>query len=448
MSHNPVISSSKQTKSRLAQWLTPANPQIAEGTMGLLYLNGKFLRTLNPGEQDNTPNATLYVVTMRPHRLPFTLELPSATTPYRFPIRVTIEYQIENPRWMIDNTVTDTEELVIKLIEPVLQRQSREIQIEKYKSLLSMLENTISQKLLSSVGLSLNSSIINVEHNEYWQNVILPLLKLRQASHVELVPTSDRNYSFNVMADVSYSISDTASLNESPEVAEKVLWQQIAQKIRRMCSEYSFRQAREADQNIQNEISKQNHTGFGIVIESINISIDIDQKAQDILNFEHQKEFEKLKNEIDEIRRNHQGQAADFYKQFVDINDPVRKSLMAYILSKNPEDARSILSYVDEREKVIVERQLALLQTFVDKGDIWDEKTQGVIQSILDALKGAPIGLPGSVSTTPQLEDKAKAHTKIDEDVIVIREEDIEAKPEDKSVDGSDETTFKPFDAD
>lgn len=411
------------------------------------------MRTLNPGEQDRTSNGTLYVVDMRSHSLTYSLELPSATTPYRFPIRVTIEYQVENPRLMIDNNISDTEQLVIKLSEPVLQRQSRDIPIEKYKTLLVTLENAITQKLLSSAGLSLNSSIINIDqHNDYWQSTILPLLKLRQASHIELFPTQDRNYNFNVMANVAYSIADTSLLNESPDVAEKVVWQQIAKQVRRMCGEYTFRQAREAEQDIENNISKQSFVSFGIEIQSVNISIDIDKKAQDLLDFEHQKMLEQSKNDLEEMRRKYKGNTAEFYKQFVGINDPVRKSLVAYILSQNPDDANSILKYIDDREKVLVERQLSVLQTLVNAGDMWDEKTQVAIQDILNALKGASIGLPGIVSSpSHQIEDKNKSDSVNDSDIITINEEDIDNGNSHRNKsegNESDEPTFKPFDAD
>jgi hypothetical protein len=409
------------------------------------------MRTLNPGEQDRTSNGTLYVVDMRPHSLSYSLELPSATTPYRFPVRITAEYQVENPRLMIDNNISDTEQLIIKLSEPVLQRQSREIPIEKYRALLVTLENAITQKLLSSAGLSLNFSIINVDHNDYWQTTILPLLKLRQASHIELYPSQDRNYSFNIMADVAYSIADTSLLNESPDVAESVVWQQIAKQIRRMCSEYSYRQAHDAEQNIQNNISKQNFAGFGIEIQSVNISLDIDKKAQELLDFEHQKVFEQSKNELEEMRRKYQGNTAEFYKQFVGINDPVRKSLVAYILSKNPDDATNILKYIDDREKVLVERNLNILQTLVNAGDMWDEKTQIAIQDVLNALKGPSIGLIGTTDAPSHLiEDKNKINDTKDDEIITIKEDEIgfedtyESKPSNKD----DEPPFKPFDTD
>jgi hypothetical protein len=449
MSHNPIISSATLSGSFISSIFSQSNLYIPEGSTGLLYIHGKFMRTLSPGEQDRTSNGTLYVVDMCSNSFSFSLELPSATTPYRFPIQITIEYQVENPRLMIDNKISDTEQVIIKTIEPVLQRLSRDVPIEKYRSLLITLESAISQNLLSSVGFRLDTSIINIDHNEYWQTTILQLLMLRQSSHIELLPTSDRNYSFNVMTNLAYSIADTTVLSESPSVAENVLWQQISKEIRRMCSEYSFRQVRDAEQNIQSYLSKNGFAGFGIEIQSINISIDIDKKSQDILDIEHQIAFEKSKNELEEIRRLFQGNTIGFYQQFVGINDPVRNSLLAYILAKSPDDANSILNYLDDREKVLVERQLNILQTLINAGDMWDEKTQIVIHDILNVLKGSPLGLTGVVNPpVRKIDDKKITDHDKGIDIITISEDEIIGDEicQEKTQDTHEEPTFKPFD--
>ncbi len=433
MSHNPILSNVKLTSSFLSSLISPKQLIIPEGTTGLLYINGKFMRTLNPGEQDRTPNGTIYTVDMSPHKVVYSYDLPSATHPYLFSVQLAIEYQVENPRLMIDNKILDTEQLVKQTCEPALQRISREVPIEKYNTLITALENAITQKLLSSVGLCLNSSIININHTDYWRNTILPLLKLRQVSHKEDFPTKEINYGFIVTATVAYSISASMNLSESPEIAEGILWKQITYRIRTLCSGYSFRQVRDAEQNIQNDISKQSYEGFGVQIQSIDISIDVDQRAKELLEFEHKKTLEQFKSDLDRMRLTNRGNAIDFYQQFVNIDDPVRKSLMAYILSNNPNDPQSVLNYIDTRDKDLVDQKIKILQTVMDKGDIWDEKTQGIIQDVLNALRGTPV-------STPRLEAPKNSATTSDDEVIIINEADI------KDETGSnDKTIFKPF---
>lgn len=376
MAHNPVLSEEK-----LSLVSTVA---IQKGTIGLIYKNGRLIRTLDPGTQPGLTervSSTLYIVDKRPHQLTHRVKLPSASPKFDFPIRIDLDYQVEDATQMIDNHVDDTEQIVIRALDPIFRKQSQSLAPERYAAIGQMLEDTLSQNLFKSLGLALNKSYVIVEPSSTLAEWALANQADQQANHEDVLPSKEPSYSFKVRAIVTYRVIDSQKRsNGTPAETESMLWRRICMEFSPISRRYTIDEIDSAEEKLRNLIhEKPEHEGYGVRITDIQLALELDGRAREhrdqIVEFQHNQALETLKADGAKLERAREEERIEFYKRFMKEDD-----LRAILLKNNPNDVQAILRSLDEREQARFQRLVDMVRLVHEqKNTLMDSDIEKII---------------------------------------------------------------------
>lgn len=389
MPHNPILR--RQAIGRLDLRFV-----VEHNTAGVLYQGQRYLRLLQPGEGPSLHERTspgelmVYVIDTTPHTLVWRVGLPSQINQDIFSTTVTLRYQVNNFRRIVDEQVTDTEVLIRRVIEPILRKEARRFKLNHYAKADAAMEEAIQQAdLLTLCGLQLIDSpniVINLTENDHRRIKILNDLERAMrvaltAEHVEELPTSEPSFKFQVKVNVSYKVQNVAELSsDSLEEVEKQLWPKLKRTLRRVSQKYTVTQIAQADTEMQNVLDKlfdeDGVEGFGLKMLEAEVSTDLDERARlhyiALANVAHTTALEKAK--LEGLK-----ESTAFYTDLIQKGD---WAVLAVAVSKDEISVDELYHRLSQQDRERLQMQIDLLKT-LRADNAKDEKQDYNISQIL-----------------------------------------------------------------
>lgn len=291
MAHHPI------KEQRKLGWLEHA--VIEPGTQGLLYQKGQYVRTLNAGEDLSLSkrfagNWLLYIVDVAPHTLSWRVNLPAAHHEDAFPTTITLRYRITNALGIATDAVTDTEDFIIRALEPELRKITRLYALHQYTTTDSELEAYLNRfnfvgrchvELLEPPTVVFNFGEAEWRRIKALEDMDRATRVAQMAEHTVELPTSEAAYKFIATVTVGYKVRDAAALPTDILVdAERQLWPRVQRILRRASRVYKVTDVAQAENGIQDTVdAKLDEDGienFGLEVLSVEVNVNQDDTAQ------------------------------------------------------------------------------------------------------------------------------------------------------------------------
>jgi hypothetical protein len=423
MGHNPVVR--QQKVGRLESFVIPHN------TIGVLYQGERFVRQLRPGEGPSLAERTslgdllVYIIDNVPHTLMWRIGLPTLGGKDTFSVTISLRYQVDDPKRMVNERVIDTETLVIRSLEPVLRRESRRFKLNQFAQADAALEDVIARfDLAQSCGLKLVDSpdvVINLSEDEHRRIKVLDNLEramrvARIAEDTLPVPTSERAYSFQVTVSLNYRVRKPEELpSDSLEEVEEYLWPKLRAALRRKSRMYSVTQIAQAEITMQETLDDlvdgEGIQGVGLQLLSAEVSADLDEMTREhyveLAQVEHATAVERAK--LEGLRDSNA-----FYTQLIHQGS---WAILGVAVSKGEISSEELYKLMSQQERERLQMQMELLRS-LRAGDAKDElQDQAVSTTLLqtvvrDVTKGLQLGPAlDAPDSQAQLTDGQKAST-------------------------------------
>jgi len=316
------------------------------------------------------------------------VRLPSKGDRDLFPITVSLSYQVDDPRRIVEEHVEDTEELITAALHPVLRDESRRFALNKYNELLPLLEAAIAPKSFKPLGLKLNMPIdVTIHLDPEAHERVKQLNDVERATrvvqhqiHQVQLPSKDLAYDFEARVAVTYRVTEVDQLPVDNLVeTEAMLWSQVETALRAVSRQFGVDQVFEAEQKMQEIIEGQSIQGYGLEIVKVQVAVDLDKRAR-----EYAEELAQLDHEV-EMRR----EALGFYGS---VTKEGWEAVLSFMFSTKPEDAEQILSRLEEKERRALEARLVemeILKDMAEKGGaIWEEPAEQALERLMGMLRG------------------------------------------------------------
>lgn len=370
MSHNPILSMSNLGR------LDSVDVRL--NTRAVLFSHNKLVRILNPGDKltmdERLKGAlVLYTIDCAPHSTSWRANLTASDEHDSFPVTVNMRYRVSDPVRMVEHQVADTEAMVARAIEPLLRRETRRYSLNRYQELEKYLEELLSFEKYSELGLELlerdvviNFSDADLERIKHLASIDRAMRFPQQTEHDAEFPSKDSLRKFRAHVLARYRVTDkdrlpTMDLKE----AEEWLWRQVKPVLRRASRQYDIKQVAEAEIAMQEAVEDHVFSDHGLEIDSIQVEIEWDQKAQDLEvkkdELKYEAELAELQAKAEVIRAQRdldkKRLAVDFYGPLIKSGD---MTLLAMSLANNEQDAKEILNYLDARRREELELKLSL----------------------------------------------------------------------------------------
>jgi hypothetical protein len=190
-----------------------------------------------------------------------------------------------------------------------------------------------------------------------------------------------------------------------------MLWKNVRSGMRRNGRGYQANQLAEAEAAMQDALDEDEFAGYGLAVLSAQIDLDWDGRSREHaikleqIRLESQKEAALAEVENIRARRNLENQksAVDFYKPLISEGN---WQLLALALSQNQMDARSIMEYLDTKQREQLGLQFKILETLLEKDALPETFAEGVatnlLREVMQTISVAPLGLPTSRPNTQQ----------------------------------------------
>lgn len=270
---------------------------IEPGTQGLLYQKGRYVRTLNAGEELSLSerlarNWMLYIVDVAPHTLTWRVSLQAAQHEDAFPATITLRYRICDALGIAADAVTDTEDFIIHALEPELRKITRLYALHQYATTDSELETYLRRfdfvgrchvELLESPAVIFNFGDTEWRRVKVLENLERMMRVTQLAEHTVELPTREPAYKFIASVTVSYRLRDAAALpTDTLADAEQQLWPKVRRVLRYASRDYKVTEVTQAENGIQNAVdAKLNDIkDFGLEVLSVEVNVNQDDTAQ------------------------------------------------------------------------------------------------------------------------------------------------------------------------
>jgi len=418
MPHNPILT--KQTLGRLAPGY-----KIPQNTVGVLCRGKQKPRLLQAGESVGwserltAKDALLLIVDISPQFLTWRATLPTKGDKDYFSTTINLRYKVTDAQRMVDENITDTEQLLIHTLEPYLRRTSRRYSLDEHGDADRDLEAGIIEGGLGDCGLKLidpPNLVIHLSEADHrrireLQAEKRALRAARVAEHQEDVPSKEGAFRFRVKVSVTYQVKNRDEMpSESLEESEQQLWPKMRRALWRTGQEYKLTEITLADQTMQkmldNLLDEGKLDGFGLSVVETQVTTDLDEAMR--------RQFIELAEEqhrgaLEEARLKGMEYSIDFYTGLVKKGS---LAAAAVAVSKGEINVDTLYERLTAQEQKMLELQLELLDKFraVDmKDESQDyELSQKLAQSITQKVMGTPAApqgpaLPEGGAVTPQL---------------------------------------------
>jgi hypothetical protein len=403
MAHNPIIK-------KMQIGLTD-NVNIPLNTVGLLYSKNRFSALLHPGDGISfttklSGGLDLYLVDCAPHDAIWRANWTSKNEQDIFPVTIRLRYRVMDSGYMVSNAVNDTELLVSRALEPSLRKKAREFTLHQHRELEAELENLIQNASFSNLGLSLDSvdvtlnfSNADLERIKQYEALARAMKHPQQTVHDDELPSSEPAYKFITHTTVTYRVVEPSKLPTTTLAeAEDWLWTRVLKTLRREGRKFSIENLAEAEYAMQKAVEDEVFSNFGLEVETMEVFIDLDEKAQaqavKLAELRAQKSVEETQGELESMRKKRE---LDSKKSALDFYLPMIKdgkvNVVALMLAENKADSTQILEYLDgdeakrlAREDAHYKDKFELLKTLMNRDD-WSEKTgKNLADSIITGI--------------------------------------------------------------
>lgn len=429
MAHDPILEERTLTPSPLRR----GRVDIPIGAVGVLYGNGRYIRTLEPGDslsfKEKTKTLTLYIVDTKTHRAVWNVLLPTSNDEDRFPVSITFDYRVVNPQHIVENHIRDTELAISRMLEPVLRRETRGIALNQYRKAESVLEDTIrSEFYRQDLGLEFIQADVTMNLDEATRERIRQMDDLERAvrvpqlcEHTTRLPSKEPTYGFETQVAITYQVSNLERLpTRTLEEAEEWLWRQVQRALRRVSRRYKVDQVDQAEEAMQEAVEADVFSDHGLEVVSAVVEISLDdkaaQRAQTLTEIRTQEEIERAKANLENWQRkrelDQQRDAIDFYAPLIREG---QWTLLAMILSQDPSSAQSILDRLDAQRREALANQMTIFQSMVEAGGLegWQMEDQAkiILQSVMNQTMSPSLqpGLPSGQDLKPLPADESTA---------------------------------------
>lgn len=361
MSHNPVVQ--QLVLGRFERFT------VEKGTVAVLFKNHRFERLAEPGERIGNTQAD--IVDTSPHALVWRAELPSNHHDDFFSCTFTLRYVVNDPLRMVTDSVTDTEALVMHVLEQRLRTRTREYALNRHAELERILTDQLDELNLPHIcGLEfLEQPAVVFNFSEQARARIKELDRIEQtarlpqtAVHSDNVPSKEAAYRFQVRVNVRYQVTNLADMPyDTPIEAEQQLWPRLQRALRRAGRQYAVVDIAKAEVAMQdaldNLLDGEKVQAFGVELLTVDVAADLDETARqryvELANIEHVAAMKKA--ELAGVKEN-----SSFFTELISQNS---WAVLAVAVSKGEVSLDDLYQRMSEAEKQQLEAQVDLLKT-------------------------------------------------------------------------------------
>lgn len=316
---------------------------------------------------------------------------------YRFPLRVKIDYQVEDIDRLIEQPIAETEGQMMRDIEALLRRKSREFQINQYEKLLASLDDAITSDIFYGLGLRWLRHDVEIRTDDtQFQTSMNRLNEIdrwmrtpQHASHATALPSVNSYMPFDARVYITYRLVNPDQLSkENPADAEAELWPKVAAAIRAISCKYDLGQEQAAAQEINTALGQRTFEDFGLLVTGVSVEINpsaaVLEREHTVAEVVHDTRVEDLKLDADLGRKR---KALGFYGDLVKGG---QLDLMGLMLVNNPDDVEGIVGRMDDKEKLHFEQSVLLLQAILEKREgIYDDKVAEILDGLARSISRA-----------------------------------------------------------
>lgn len=320
---------------------------------------------------------------------------------HRFPLKVTIDYRVTNVELLIEQSVAETEAQMMRDLETLLRRKSREFQLNQYKQLLQELDKSIHSNIFHDLGLAWLQHDIEIRSDDQQFQEGLRELDDRDrwmrapqlASHEIMLPSKEGHYYFEAQVSVTYRVIDPNQMSRrTPAETEVEIWSTIAPKIRAISCKHCPGQEQAAAQEINHELGRQTFNGYGMQISNISVGIRpnpvfVEREGQ-IAGLKHENQIKNMTQKADIQRKS---EAMDF---FINKVRGGHLEMLGLKLASNPDDIESVIQKLDSKEQEIFERKIVVLKTMMaNGGEYYGEKITEMLDDLSRTIANAQLAM-------------------------------------------------------
>lgn len=283
MTHNPIVEQKPISRNPLA-----GRVDIPLGMIGLLYGGGRFVRRLQPGDnlsfsERQLSGAALYVVDVRQRTIDLSFTPLDRSTKHSIPLRVSVEYRVDQAERMVEQRVADTEELIRGLLKPIIAREARQLLIHEHDQLAQRVQDLIEPASFAGLGLQLIKGDVEVrtEDPEFQRQLrdMDNLLRTRALKLPLQLPdrTGKHRFPVTLFIDVRAKSADLALSTEESE--EERIRRILEQPLRRESRQLLLHQYDELLLRLEDAVSPALFDGVGLSL--VNCKFDFQQDDRD-----------------------------------------------------------------------------------------------------------------------------------------------------------------------
>lgn len=328
---------------------------------------------------------------------------------YRFPLRVTIDYQVKDVDRLIEQPISEIETQMMRDLETLLRRKSREFQLNQYEKLLGIMDESLTSDIFYGLGLQWLRHDVEIRTDDVQFQVAMKRLNEidrwmrtpQRANHQITLPSTKSFQDFDARVDVTYRLVNPDQLpKETPAEAEAELWPKVATAIRAISCKHDPGQEQAAALEINQSLGHRAFEDYGLQVTGISVEITPNAAAWDreqkVIETEHEARIEDLKQDA-MLQRNRKG--LNFYGELVKGG---QLDLMGLMLVNNPNDVEGIVNRMEDKERMHFQQSVLLLQSILEKREgLYEDKVAEILDGLARSVSRVTPA-PPSLTSAPE----------------------------------------------